>query len=117
MSSGTVNVASSNQVSGGIDGSADVHEVDDEDQRLSGGDGAAGAAVAVAQVGRDGELAPTADLHAGDALVPALDHSAGAEGEVERSTAVPRRVELLPGRERPARVVGAHRAAGRRLVA
>ena len=65
-------------------GSADPEQVDDEDQRLAGLDDAAGAAVAVAEVGRDHELPATADLHALHALVPAGDDLADAEPELER---------------------------------
>ena len=50
---------------------ADVDQVDHEDQRLARPDHAAGAAVAVRQVRRDDQLAAAADLHPGDALVPA----------------------------------------------
>src|ERR1700694_643087 len=57
-------------------------------------DRAAGAARAVAELGRDGELARAADLHAGHALVPALDHVPLAEREHERLAAVLARVEL-----------------------
>ena len=89
--------------------SAHVHEVDDEDQRLAGLDRATGAAVAVAEVRRDGEPAAAADLHALDALVPAGDDHADAEAEVQRRAAVPRGVELLAGRVRDADVVRARR--------
>src|SRR5205085_2969315 len=78
-------------------GLADVDEVDDEDQRLAGLDGAAGAAVAVAQVRRDDQLAPAADLHPEQAVVPALDDLADTDAEGQRLTAVPRGVELLAG--------------------
>ena len=64
--------------------SANVVEVDDEDERLARLDGATGAALAVGEVGGDGQLAPAADLHALDALVPARDDHADAETEVER---------------------------------
>src|SRR5437867_9189290 len=58
-------------------------------------DHAAGAARAVAQIGRDGELALAADLHSRDALVPAADHLAAPEREDECLAAVLARVELL----------------------
>ena len=83
--------------------SADPEQVDHEHQRLTRLDHAARAAVAVAQVRRDHELAPAADLHARHALVPAADHPAGAEREAERRAAVPRGVELLAGGVRDAR--------------
>src|SRR5690349_11753423 len=75
--------------------SAHVDEIDDEDQRLATLDGATGAAVAVAQVRRDGQLAAAAHLHPLDALVPALDDHADTETEVQRRAAVPGGVELL----------------------
>src|SRR5690606_41712258 len=83
-------------------------EVDDEDGGLAGLDGGARAGVAVGQVRRDDELAAAADLHAGDAHVPALDDAAAAELEVEGGAAVPGRVELLAGRPRHADVVHRH---------
>src|SRR5688572_32989888 len=67
-------------------------------------DDAAAALVAVGERGGDGELALAADLHAFDALVPALDDVARAEREVERVAARAARVELLPAGE-PADVV------------
>src|SRR5581483_7544419 len=79
-----------------------------EDERLAGLDRAAGAPVAIAQVRRDDELAPTADLHAGHALVPARDDPAAAEREAEGLAAVPAGVELLTGAERHADVVHGH---------
>src|SRR5207302_552074 len=62
------------------------------------------AARAVGEVRRDQQLAAAADLHARDALVPALDHPPLAERERERLPAVARAVELLSVEE-PARVV------------
>ncbi len=50
---------------------------------------------AVAEVRRDDESALAADLHAGHALVPALDDSAGAERKGERLAVVHAAVELL----------------------
>ena len=44
------------------------------------------------------------------------DDPPGSEREVERGTPVPGRVELLTGRERPARVMGADRAPRSRFV-
>src|SRR5262249_35490301 len=55
---------------------------------------------AVAEFRRDDELALAADLHPGDALVPALDDLAGAEVELERLAAVEAAVELLAVLER-----------------
>src|SRR6476661_49036 len=59
-------------------GSADAEQVHHEDQRLAGLDHAAGATVAVRQVGRDDQLAAAPDLHALDAGVPARDDLADA---------------------------------------
>ena len=72
-------------------------QIDDEDQRLVRPDHPAGAALAVGQHRRDRDPPPAADLHAGHALVPARDHLALAEPELERVAAVPRGVELLAG--------------------
>src|ERR1700722_15599888 len=71
-------------------------EVTDEDQGLAWLDGVARAAAAVAEVGRDDQLAAAAHLHALHALVPALDDLPDTEAELERLAAVPARVELLP---------------------
>ena len=49
---------------------------------------------AVAELGGMIERSLAADLHAGDALVPAADHLAGAEHERERLVAIARAVEL-----------------------
>ena len=46
---------------------------------------------------RDDQLAPAADLHAGHALVPALDDATGPQREVQRRAAVVGGVELLAG--------------------
>src|SRR4029079_2108271 len=63
--------------------SADVDQVDDEDQGLARLDDGARAACAVAQVGRDDEPTAAADLHADDTAVPAGDDVAGTERERE----------------------------------
>ena len=68
-------------------------------------DHAAGAARPVGHRRRDRQLPPAADPHPGDALIPAGDHLALAEREPERLAAVPRRVELVTGREGDADVV------------
>ena len=84
---------------------------------------AAGAARAVAHVGRDRQHAHAAHLHAGETLVPSRDDLAAAKRELERIVAVLRAVELaallvgLRGVVEPARVVHADHAAGPRLVA
>ena len=84
-------------------------QVADEDQGLPRLDRAAGAAVAVAEVRRDDQLAPAADLHALHALVPAGDDLADAE--LERAAArpgsssrrTPRRRRRRPRRSAPRR--------------
>src|SRR5436305_2452913 len=95
----------------------DADEVDDEDEGGAGLDDAARAALAVGLVRRDGQPAAAADLHAGDALVPALDDHADAEPELQRVTAVPGGVELLTALVSDADVVRADQAAGGRLWA
>src|SRR3954452_6707763 len=90
----------------------DVLEVDDEDERLAAGDVGRAALRPVAEVGGDDQLAPPALLHADEALVPALDDLAAAERELEGGAGtVPRRVELLAGRERLADVGDRQRVA------
>src|SRR6185436_14810590 len=81
---------------------------------------AAGAARAVAEIGRDDQRPRAADLHPGNTLIPAADHLPGAELERKRLTVVLRAVELLAvavGGLRvvqPPGVVNAHGLAGRR---
>src|SRR5262249_54760887 len=83
-----------------------------------GRDHLAGPFFAVGQVRRDGQLAPPADLHPGDPLVPALDDITLPEGKDEWLTPVPTGVELGAILER-ARVMHHHQVAGlcRRPVA
>ena len=80
------------------------------------GDHSARAPGAVGHRRRDRQLAPAADLHPLHARIPAGDHLALAELEAERLVAIPRRVELLAGRERDAGVVHGHGLPGGRLV-
>lgn len=61
--------------------SADFQQFDIEEQRGIGWNISAGALLAVAQFGRDDQLAFAADLHAGHALIPAFDDFAGAQRE------------------------------------
>src|SRR5580704_7807067 len=79
----------------GFSPSLHLEQFDVEDQRGVGRDDAAGAARPVAELGRDDQGALAADLHAGDALVPAGDDLMPAERELERLAAVERAVELL----------------------
>src|SRR5690606_13470398 len=90
---------------------------DDEDEGLAALDDPAGAGGAVAEVRRDRDPAAAADLHAGHALVPALDDLAGPEAEAERVAPVPAGVELLAGAPRHADVVDLDVLAGGRLGA
>src|SRR4051794_37395540 len=70
-------------------------QFDVEDQRRVGRDRARRAARTVAEIGRDRQGALAADLHAGDALVPALDHLVRPEAERERLAAIDRAVEFF----------------------
>src|SRR5262245_8851473 len=101
--------------------SADFQQLDFEQKRCVGRNHPAGAARAVAESGRDGEQARAADLHPLHALVPALDHHAGAERELERLAAILARIELAALDHpigKPARVVhGYVLAFGRSLAA
>ena len=72
-----------------------VEQFDIEHQRGVRRYDAAGAARAIAELGRDDESALAANLHGGDALIPAGDDLMFAEGELERLVAVDRAVELL----------------------
>src|SRR6185369_7916413 len=74
----------------------DVQQLHFEHQRRLRRNGAGQALVAVGELGRDGEPALAADLHAGHPLVQPLDHVARAESEVERIAAGAAGVELLP---------------------
>src|SRR5262245_3715306 len=79
----------------GLGSFLDGEQLDFEDERGVGRDDVAGAALAVGQVRRNGQLALAADFHAGDAFVPALDHFAPAKRKIERHVAVFAAVELL----------------------
>src|SRR5205085_10929247 len=69
----------------------------------------------VRQAGRAHELATTADAHARDAFLPALDQS--CEREADRLPAPPRGVELLARPEVDTEVVDEHLGTRCRLVA
>src|SRR6478672_10481934 len=71
-----------------------AQQLDLEHQRRVGRDHAAGAARAVAERRRDDEDAGAAFLHPLHAFVPATDHHAAAELELERVVAVFARIEL-----------------------
>src|SRR5262249_16993575 len=87
--------------------SADPEQLDLEDERGARRDHAARAALTVAQMGRDAELARAAHPHRAGAFVPALDDASLADGKAQRLAAVVRRIELLAALE-PAGVVHAH---------
>ena len=88
--------------------SGDRDEVDHEDEGLAAEEVAAGGAVG--EVRRDDEFAAAADLHARDAVLPALDEA--AQRELDALAAVPRGVELLAGLVLDARVVDGDGVAG-----
>src|SRR4051812_21497907 len=73
-----------------------AEQLDVEHERRVRRNGAAGAAGAVAKIGRDDQRALPADFHPRDPHVPPADHLARAELERERLAAVARAVELLP---------------------
>src|SRR4051794_3410739 len=95
---------------------AHADQVHHEHGRLAGADDTARAALAVGEVRRDRDPPPPADLHAGHALVPAADHLALAEPELERVAAVPGGVELALALPRDADVVHLDDAAVDRLL-
>src|SRR5215469_3354990 len=70
-------------------------QLDVEQQRRVRRDDAAGAAGAVAERRRDDQRALAADLHGGDAFVPAANDLAHADLELERLAAIDRGVEFL----------------------
>src|SRR3954454_7293924 len=76
--------------------SAHAEQVHHEHEGLAAADRAAGALLAVTEVRRDRDAAPSAHPHAGHPAVPAPDHLAGTEPEHERVASIPRGVELLP---------------------
>lgn len=82
-----------------------------EDERGTGRDHGRVAALAVGVLVGQRELGDLALAHLGDALIPAADHLAGAQLELERATAVAARVELGAVGER-AHVVHGHGLAG-----
>src|SRR5690606_13275743 len=64
--------------------SGHAQQVHDEDERLAWTDGRAGSAPSVGEVRRDDQLAAAACAHSPQAQLPALDHSARSELELER---------------------------------
>src|SRR5262249_51412585 len=90
---------------------AHAQQLDIEDQSSAGRDRSREALVPVSQRRRHEQPARPADLHARDALVPALDHGAAAELERDRLFLVTGAIELLAVGE-PARVVHGHGLTG-----
>jgi uncharacterized protein len=84
--------------------SADLYQIDFENQLRVGGDSIAGPASAIAQRGRYRELSFAPRFHAGHALVPAFDDFAGPELKSKRLLPIMTAVEFLAIRQ-PARVV------------
>ncbi|BAS18093.1 hypothetical protein AHiyo8_63960 [Arthrobacter sp. Hiyo8] len=96
---------------------ADCYEVHHEDEGFVGLDGPARSTGAVGKLGRDFKATAAADLHAKQALVPALDDLADSHAEVQRCAAAPGRVEFLAGGPSNANVVGGDGVAGLSLGA
>src|SRR5206468_1978757 len=83
-------------VFGSLTRAGEADEFDVEVEFGVGGDGAATALFTVAEGRGDDECALLADGHAGDALVPALDDFALAEGEADGFAALAGVIEFLP---------------------
>src|ERR1700722_9233872 len=73
----------------------DPEQLDVEQQRRVRRDDTAGAARTVAESRRNDQRTLAADLHGGDAFVPALNHVALADSEFEWLVAIDRRIEFL----------------------
>lgn len=73
----------------------DVDKLSLEDESGVGGDDTTDAAGAIGELRVDSELALLANLHAEEALVPALDDLAGADSEVKGVATVEAGIELL----------------------
>src|SRR5690554_6335004 len=81
--------------------STDAKKIDHEDE-CAAGQLMSSTGRAVGEVGRADQLAATADLHPGDALLPAGDQA--AQREVDRLATAPGGVELFAGFEVDAQV-------------
>ena len=95
----------------------DAEQIDDEDQRRVRWDLRRRAFGPVGERRRDDQLAPTANFHAHDALIPAGDDLALAEHEFERFIAPPGGVKFLAALVEDPHVVDRHRVAGLRFRA
>ncbi|CDJ99139.1 hypothetical protein MIC448_1190013 [Microbacterium sp. C448] len=91
--------------------SADLDQIDDEDEGLSAEE--VPARRPVGEVRRDHELATSAFLHTRDAVLPTLDQA--TERELDAFAPAPRRVELFTRVVLDTRVVHGHGIAGFRL--
>src|SRR5438874_3951187 len=82
-------------------GGVDREQLHLEDQRRPRRNDAARAAVAVAEMRRDHELALATDTHRADAFVPSLDDTSLPDRKHERLAAIHGRVELRSALEPP----------------
>src|SRR5882757_532596 len=94
--------------------SANVEQIDDEDQRLAR-QPVPRARCSVRLGRRDGQLAPSTHVHAWNTVLPALNQA--AQGKFDRLAPVPRAVELLARVVLDADVVHRDGAAGDRFGA
>jgi hypothetical protein len=78
----------------------DANELRLEDESRVGLDDGTHSAVAVGEVGGDGQLALFVQLHAEESLIPALDDLASTDGEVERVATLVAGIELGAVQER-----------------
>lgn len=75
--------------------SFDAEQFDLKDQSRIGWNYAAGAALAVAQSGRNDQLSFAADLHGRNTFIPTGNHAPLTDREFERLTAINGAIELL----------------------
>ena len=93
--------------------SLEPDEIDDKHEVFVRSDHATRATSAVSERRRNGELAPSTDLHTLHTLIPAADDLPCTQFELERVAPIPRGIELVPGVPRHADVVNLHEMAGR----
>src|SRR5690348_2503378 len=72
----------------------DRQQLDVENQRGVGRNDTAGTALSIAELRRNDQRSLAADLHGGDALVPAGDDALHADGKLEGRSAVDGRIEF-----------------------
>src|SRR3984957_4767461 len=75
--------------------SLDTDQTHLEHQGRAGWDDSAGALLTVGEIGRNDQSPDAADLHAGNPLIPALDHLTRADHESKGLARIRRAVELL----------------------